>query len=47
MCDLNGPFRLCTCSDDVEYTKPHWIMGIIYNLITLHKELYQKTNPIS
>jgi len=26
MCDLNGPFRLCTCSDDVDYTKPHWIL---------------------
>ena len=26
MCDLNGPFRLCTCSDDIDYTKPHWIL---------------------
>lgn len=26
MCDLNGPFRLCTCSSDVDYTKPHWIL---------------------
>ena len=26
MCDLNGPFRLCTCSDNVDYTKPHWIL---------------------
>lgn len=26
MCDLNGPFRLCTCSDDIDFTKPHWIL---------------------
>ena len=26
MCDLNGPFRLCSCSNDVDYTKPHWIL---------------------
>ena len=26
MCDLNGPFRLCTCGDNVDYTKPHWLL---------------------
>jgi len=26
MCDLNGPFRLCTCSGDIDYSKPHWIL---------------------
>lgn len=26
MCDLNGPFRLCTCSADIDYTKPHWVL---------------------
>ena len=26
MCDLNGPFRLCSCSDEIDYTKPHWIL---------------------
>ena len=26
MCDLNGPFRLCTCSKDIDYSKPHWIL---------------------
>jgi len=26
MCDLNGPFRLCTCSSDIDFTKPHWIL---------------------
>ena len=26
MCDLNGPFRLCTCSSDIDCTKPHWIL---------------------
>jgi hypothetical protein len=28
MCDLNGPFRLCSCSSDIDYTKPHWILRI-------------------
>ena len=28
MCDLNGPFRLCTCSSEIDYTKPHWILRI-------------------
>lgn len=26
MCDLNGPFRLCTCSGDIDYSKPNWIL---------------------
>ena len=26
MCDLNGPFRLCTCSNDIDYTEPRWIL---------------------
>lgn len=26
MCDLNGPFKLCSCSSDVDYSKPHWIL---------------------
>jgi len=26
MCDLNGPFHLCTCSSEIDYTKPHWII---------------------
>ena len=26
MCDLNGPFRLCTCRSEIDYTKPHWIL---------------------
>ena len=26
MCDLNGPFRLCSCSEDIDYSKPHWIL---------------------
>ena len=28
MCDLNGPFRLCTCSSEIDYTKPNWILRI-------------------
>jgi hypothetical protein len=26
MCDLNGPFKLCTCSTEIDYSKPHWIL---------------------
>ena len=26
MCDFNGPFRLCSCSSNIDYTKPHWIL---------------------
>lgn len=24
MCDLNGPFKLCSCADDIDLSKPHW-----------------------
>lgn len=26
MCDLNGPFKLCTCKGAIDYTKPHWVL---------------------
>ena len=26
MCDLNGPFRLCTCSSKIDYDQSHWIL---------------------
>ena len=26
MCDLNGPFKLCTCSGRIDKKKPHWIL---------------------
>ena len=26
MCNLNGPFRLCTCSSNLDYSEPHWIL---------------------
>jgi hypothetical protein len=26
MCDVNGPFKLCTCDTSVDRTKPHWIL---------------------
>ena len=26
MCDINGPFKLCTCDTSVDRTKPHWIL---------------------
>ena len=28
MCDLNGPFRVCSCSSSVVYTIPHLILRI-------------------
>ena len=27
MCDVNGPFKLCTCNSKVDGTKPHWILN--------------------
>jgi len=24
MCDLNGKFTLCSCSGDIDLSKPHW-----------------------
>ena len=26
MCDVNGQFKLCTCSEKVDKTKPHWVL---------------------
>ena len=26
MCDLNGPFKLCTCSEEIDYSKPYWML---------------------
>lgn len=34
MCDLNGPFKLCTCDSEIDRTKPHW---------ALHRFLENKT----
>ena len=35
MCDLNGPFKLCTCKSPINRRKPHWI---------LHRTLIQKND---
>ena len=26
MCDVNGPFKFCTCDTSVDRNKPHWIL---------------------
>ena len=26
MCDVNGQFKLCTCSDKIDKTKPYWVL---------------------
>ena len=26
MCDLNGPFKLCTCSGKIDKKKPYWVL---------------------
>ena len=26
MCDVNGQFKLCTCSEKVDKKKPHWVL---------------------
>ena len=27
MCDLNGPFKFCTCSGKIDKTKPYWVLN--------------------
>ena len=26
MCDVNGPFKLCTCSEKIDKNKPYWVL---------------------
>jgi hypothetical protein len=26
MCDVTGPFKLCTCESSVDESKPHWVL---------------------
>ena len=26
MCDVNGPFILCTCSEKIDKKKPYWVL---------------------
>ena len=26
MCDVNGPFKLCTCSEKINKKKPYWVL---------------------
>ena len=26
MCDFNGPFKLCTCSEKIDKKKPYWVL---------------------
>ena len=26
MCDLNGPFKLCSCAGEIDESKPHWAL---------------------
>jgi len=26
MCDVNGPFKLCTCSEKIDKKKPYWVL---------------------
>lgn len=28
MCDVNGQFKLCTCSEKIDKTKPYWVLKI-------------------
>ena len=28
MCDLSGPFKLCTCDTDIDYDQPHWSLSM-------------------
>lgn len=37
MCDINGPFKLCTCDDKVDKNKPHWILK--KSIVNSHEEV--------
>ena len=26
MCDVNGQFKLCTCSEKIDKKKPYWVL---------------------
>ena len=26
MCDVNGPFKLCTCPEKIDKKKPYWVL---------------------
>ena len=26
MCDVNGPFKLCTCSEKMDKKEPYWVL---------------------
>lgn len=45
MCDLNGPFKLCTCDSEIDRTKPHWVLHrFLENKTELHV-LGEFSNP--
>ncbi len=48
MCDLNGPFTLCTCSEKIDKTSPHWILesNRIEGEEVLVVGLFSQPNPI-
>ena len=45
MCDVNGPFKLCTCDSDLDRRKPHWILHHfiqsreVYNIMGQFRQL--------
>lgn len=44
MCDVNGPFKLCTCDADLDRKNPHWILHRfiqnreVYNIMGLFRQ---------
>ena len=44
MCDVNGPFKLCTCDSDLDRKNPHWILHRfiqsreVYNIMGLFRQ---------
>lgn len=45
MCDLNGPFKLCTCDSYIDRTKPHWVLHRFLESKTELQVLGEFSNP--
>ena len=45
MCDVNGPFKLCTCSKKIDKSKPYWVLKYNKQDDLEHRVLGQFSQP--
>lgn len=48
MCDVNGPFKLCTCSEKIDKKKPYWVLkqNKLNEEDTVVVGLFSQPNPL-